>query len=335
MIGAMSGIRRHTLLVVVLCLLTTCVSAPRQAEPLPEWDARFSRTDGWTGGDGAFSVDLGDRILWLFGDTWIGPVIDGAHHGARIVRNTIAIQRGDTLEFIEREFFAPRGSTGWMWPLSGFRAGGKLHILLSRMDRAGRDDIWDFRFTGTCLATIDNPGAHPDAWNIRHVDLPGGPWGAAALVAGDTAYIYGTHDDTGRQDRAWRVAKVPLARVEEVGAWTFGTTDLFWGAAPEGSVSTHDGELIAIYSDRGMSDRILMRTAPAPEGPWSEPRLVYRCPEAAWDPDNFCYAAKGHPEISPDEALVVSYCVNCSDFWKMARNAGIYRPRFVSIPLAP
>ncbi len=85
---------------------------PFAAAPLPEWDARFSRTEGWTGRDGAFSAALGDRILRLFGDSCIGQVIDGAYHGARIVRNTIAIQPGDDFAIIERELVAVHSERG-------------------------------------------------------------------------------------------------------------------------------------------------------------------------------------------------------------------------------
>ena len=41
-----------------------------KAGPIPELDAKFQRTEGWIGGDGAFSVPISDkRTLWLFSDT--------------------------------------------------------------------------------------------------------------------------------------------------------------------------------------------------------------------------------------------------------------------------
>ena len=45
-------------------------------------------------------------------------------------------------------------------------------------------------------------------------------------------------------------------------------------------------------------DEIQMRVADKPEGPWSPPWVIYR-PERSWKKD-FCYAAKEHPEYSPD-----------------------------------
>jgi len=52
------------------------------------------RGDGyWMGADVASTVDLGgDRILWLFGDTWIDPSGAGTRQGARMVSNSVAIQ---------------------------------------------------------------------------------------------------------------------------------------------------------------------------------------------------------------------------------------------------
>ncbi len=57
-------------------------------------DRLFTRTGGWTGGDVAGSVDLRDgRVLWLFGDTWIGRVANNEHvSGIPMVHNTSAIQ---------------------------------------------------------------------------------------------------------------------------------------------------------------------------------------------------------------------------------------------------
>jgi hypothetical protein len=50
------------------------------------------------------------------------------------------------------------------------------------------------------------------------------------------------------------------------------------------------------------------------------------------DEDILCYAAKGHPELSliPDE-LIVTYVANSTDFYKMAADAQLYRPRFIRV----
>ncbi|MBN1345203.1 MAG: hypothetical protein JXQ73_21085, partial [Phycisphaerae bacterium] len=68
-------------------------SDARLAVEARDWDAVFARTNGWTGADADYSVDLGDgRTLWLYGDTWIGSVAGDRHApGSHLVNNTIAV----------------------------------------------------------------------------------------------------------------------------------------------------------------------------------------------------------------------------------------------------
>jgi hypothetical protein len=84
-----------------------------------------------------------------------------------------------------------------------------------------------------------------------------------------------------------------------------------------------------------MSAKIIMRTAERPEGPWSDPEIIYRAPEPSWDKTYFCYAAKGHPELSAPDELLVSYVCNSTDFAKMAGDARIYKPRFIRLKFDP
>src|ERR1051326_3209289 len=64
--------------VAVVGLLGSCALGPQvgtgaaKARKDPEFTEFFRRTNGWTAGDGAFSLSLSDgRILWLFGDSYI------------------------------------------------------------------------------------------------------------------------------------------------------------------------------------------------------------------------------------------------------------------------
>ena len=141
---------------------------------------------------------------------------------------------------------------------------------------------------------------------------------------------------------------VAMARPDEAmsdfAAWRFyGSEDwkadmkksalLFNGSATECSVSYQPAikKYVAIYTENGMSKNILMRTAPMPTGPWSKPDKIFQCPEVDWHEKYFCYAAKGHPEISAQDELIVTYVCNSMDFWQMVKDARIYRPRFLRI----
>ena len=44
-------------------------------QPAADWDALFTRAEGWTGGDVSAAFPLpGGRTVWVFGDSWIGRV---------------------------------------------------------------------------------------------------------------------------------------------------------------------------------------------------------------------------------------------------------------------
>src|ERR1017187_10997770 len=90
--------RRLSLLLSVLTLLAAlnaCMGSEPAGKAAPEWDALFQRESGWIGADGAYSIPLtGDTTLWLFSDTFVGKVKDGKRLDARMINNSIALQRG-------------------------------------------------------------------------------------------------------------------------------------------------------------------------------------------------------------------------------------------------
>ena len=133
-------------LVLFGLLLLGCASAPPMrysVEPLPEYDALFTRTEGWTGADAVYSVALADEVtLWLYGDTWIGDIVEEKHKGATMVNNTIALQQGKdpatasvkffwstTKEGKAAAFIRPADGTGWFWIFDGIVADGKLYLF--------------------------------------------------------------------------------------------------------------------------------------------------------------------------------------------------------------
>ena len=66
-----------------------------RVEPAAEMNALFTRTNGWIGGDGAYSVTLSpERTVWLFSDTWLGRVEHGRRTNAVLVNNSVGVQTG-------------------------------------------------------------------------------------------------------------------------------------------------------------------------------------------------------------------------------------------------
>ena len=351
---------------LLLLFLTACQTQPRfTVEPLPRYDAAFERTSGWTGGDGAYSITLNDgRTLWMFGDSLIGRVQDGRRIDARLINNSAAIQTGRepadaALAFFYRTsadgspaaFLKSADGPGWIWPYHGVRTAEGLFLFLLQIEPADGPAGFGFKLVSTWLGKVANPDEDPQRWNLARQKIPWGHekrlFGSAVMVRGDTCYIYGTMDDasSGVTVKHMLVARAPVENVEDFSAWRF-FVDGDWVAeadragrvcenvASEFSVSylSELGRYALVYTEGGLSPNIVLRFSPRPEGPWGDPVRVYSCPEAGWDPRIFCYAAKGHPELSvvADE-LIVTYMANATDFALLESDARLYRPRFLRI----
>ncbi len=401
---------RRLLLIVcgVIALATRELPLPAAEPPLPAvvddaWNAAFTRTNGWTGGDVAGSIDLGDdRTLWLFGDTWIGSVADRRHApSAKLVNNSIAVQttvNGSAVTPKDFDFrwgnaedkkepaawIVPDAAvrqrlavlTGeqqkvWYWPTGGgtvvMAPNGKERLIVFLfvvVKQPGKSGVWAFRTVGSAMAIIDNFQEPPEKWRVRQLLIPfsieepttkegqGEPattWGVATVEA----YIYGVQRESALNQRLF-VARVRESQFDQLDEWAFyagkdrWTKDHWSGDANDakpianGVVSELTVELrdaikpnafVMVHSEPALGSRIFVRTASRPEGPWSEPKVVYRAPEPDRDKSYFAYAAKGHLDLSQPGELLISYVVNSHDFNKMVNDASIYRPRFVRVKL--
>src|SRR5215471_6052079 len=176
---------------MALCALTMGCSRPCSYGS--GWSAAeqlFRGDRSWLGGDAAYSIDLGqERILWLFGDSFVSPNASGSRGGAPLVRNTIAIQHGydpgfATIDFHHQTdaggapsaFFASDTPGTWLWPGHGARLGSVLFIFLWRMKPSAGDPI-GFVADAPEAALIAKPDDDPTAWQLAPVAVPNNPWG--------------------------------------------------------------------------------------------------------------------------------------------------------------
>jgi len=326
-------------------------AAPPPPFDAPTWEARF-RPEGsaWRGADAVYSVPLSkDRILWLFGDTLVTAPTAKGREGAAMIRNSLAVQKlpGDP-EFFWRtkagkpsEAFECSVPGEWYWPLSGLRIGPLLHLFVMRLKARG-GGAFGFAVTANEIFTVENPDAPPADWTARRKELPFREFtfGAASVLDRGTPHVYGHPRDS----TDIYMARVPGGALDDFDQWRFyspagwhhtvPTQPVFKGGATEMSVSKIGERFVAVHSAPFLSPEIQVRTAPNPDGPWSPPRTVYRCPDAAWKKGYFCYAAKAHPELAstPDE-LVITYACNSQDFWDLFRDLRLYWPRFVRVTL--
>lgn len=362
--------RRSWMIIWVALVSSSVGSEPvtvKSAIVAPDLDALFENTDGWIGGDGAYSVMLApNKTVWLFSDTWVGKVRDGRRTEATIVNNTVAVQEESHQHatfHIERQsdekptaLFVPTDGRGWFWLQAGAADRGRMFVFLNQVEKTDDKSVFGFRSIGLWLATVTNADAPPDSWRIEQVKMPNTEfsndrilvWGAAVQQVGDDLYVYGTDERRGKvfPHRHMVVARVPAEAVSDFTQWRYfcsGTwsedfrnpTHLIDQIASEYSVTRQGNRYLAVYTENGLSPRILCRSADNPWGPWSTPTVIFQCPEMEKDKNLFCYAAKAHSSLSTDDELVVSYVVNSFDFWQVARESQLYWPRFVRVALSP
>lgn len=249
----------------------------------------------------------------------------------------------------------------------------RLYVGLFRIRKPKQDGgTWGFRRVGNSLGIIDDVGLPPDRWTTRVVALPmalGDSVTAQQSVAPPTALSFGEvflpyarGDETGfliygvrapvKGRRQLIAAFAPRNELENFARWQFFAGDERWSAdaadaatlcddiAPEFSLERlhahsprkYEGYVL-VQNEPMLGPGILVRTAPSPLGPWSAPREVFRPAEVAGDKDLFSYAAKGHVALSPPGELLISYVVSAHDFWRLFREAALYRPRFIRVPL--
>lgn len=314
----------------------------------------------WSGADGTSSVGLPDgRVAWFFSDTYLGPVQkDGSRPGAEFVHNSLVVQDGDRLATVtgDSPVRPPLGTPGWYWAGAGLVEGGKLVEFYHRID--GQGD-WNFAEQGVALATFSLPGLRLES--VR--ELPAAPplpartpimWGAAVFDQGPWTYVYGYRGHLDRADHPkWLyLARAPRGHVSDPASWSYDTgagwsSDLAQAAelptrVDSGFGLAKLGRGYALVTRRPSADlgdgAVLAYLAKSPAGPFGDrdSALIYRAPETSrgW----YVYQARVHPQLAEDGRVVISYNVNtslvdgaCTP--QNLRQAAVYRPRFVTVPL--
>lgn len=300
------------------------------ALPAEELAAPFCGTEGFIGGDGVYSIPLGpDRILWLFGDSFIGRITDGGRPGTAMVNNIVGISRADwanpDLKFHwrikkgkPRSFFEPGIQGNWFWPLHGFLSPtGKLYVFLIEVTRTGpENDVFAFGPVGNFLAVIDNPEKDPPLWRVdyRRIEFfdhamtgrtgASEPmvevWGNWVLQpASDKIWIYGiTHPAADPGAKRMRAAKVPADGFERFAEWEFmdGDTGLQGPAMEISAFTLEDGRVMTVYPKGDMANHVWCSIAPGPAGPFGPPWQAMELPPPLKQ-GQFAYAVKAHPWV--------------------------------------
>jgi hypothetical protein len=349
-------VRGFALVMLALTAGVACTSAAPHltAEPWPEANALFTRDSSWIGGDGAYSVDLGGgRVLWLFGDSFVATSPARRRDESYMVRNSVALQTGYDptrafMRFYYRQVdghpasFVPEDGGFWLWPGHGIRRGDRALLFYGRVYQAS-EGMWGFASGSWTAFLVENPDEEPSAWRMSEATVAPQVGdvglGGAVFELGEHLYVYGNGGDFHAIYLARFATERAMAGDLTAPEWWTGSgygdvskrEPVLAIGAPEYSVhyAAPLGRYVLTETEGFGASTLAIRTAPAPEGPWSDPTDVLRPPESfAQDP--FVYAGKAHPELRGAE-LAATYVP--SGFEDSPPDPGelLYYPRFLRI----
>ncbi|HEX6851959.1 MAG TPA: DUF4185 domain-containing protein [Candidatus Polarisedimenticolaceae bacterium] len=190
---------------------------------------------------------------------------------------------------------------------------GKLHF---------GPGAWNFTLVGTGIA-VGEPS--PDGAVTRPTVAPGSPEPTLLFGAGEPgflnaafvesiggvphAYFYDCSGGDGFT-KPMHVARVPLANVHDRSAWRFWSTDGTWRSDLSGLAIVFDGSdqlsvhwspfhgrYLAVYV-QALTYNVVARLADRPEGPWSDPAVMFVTPPPA--EGGWVYCGMAHPEFARD-----------------------------------
>ncbi len=145
-------------------------------------------------------------------------------------------------------------------------------------------------------------------------------FGSAAVVVEEQVYVYGCELLAGDVVKPCRLARVPLADILDKPSWSYYSAQGTWSADIEDAgvifygnnmmsvfSNAYVGQYMAVYS-KPMDTRVVLRTAPSPEGPWSEPLEVVNA-EPPVSSSGWIYDGLAHPEYSEGDGqtIYISY----------------------------
>ena len=220
----------------------------------------------------------------------------------------------------------PCGARWALWPGATVSDPARNRALVFYQLVSAQPGNFNFQAVGYSVATwqnfadlpqrpVINPQAeHPDLLFTQ--DQPA--FGSAALVVGDTLYAYGC--DTSDFSVACELGRVDLASVTDLSAWTYYAGDGTWSANIGDAMWVFTGnpilnvswngylqQYVAVYNSP-LSENVMMRTAPNPEGPWSREVMAFTAlaPAPGQSPVD---DAQAHPEynLNGGQTMFVSY----------------------------
>lgn len=334
---------------------TTAAAPSVSASPAAGYDDAFDSygdsSGMWSGADSTYSTELaGDRELWSFSDTLIGPVNpDGSRPTTTpFVNNSFVVTGRDGMRTVIGGTPAnplanavPADQDAWYWSGDPTTSGPYLEVPYLEFHRTG-SGVFDFAWQANALGRFD-------ARTLRLIDITPLPsasgvnWGSYTLQDGGFTYIYGV-EDLGA-DKYMHVARVRGTDLRSPwqfwtgSSWSNDETDsirVLHGVSNEYSVSRLGRGYVLITQDTTeiLSPHIVAYFSCSPVGPFVEKTAVYTTPETGAsgsyrNSNVYTYNAHAHPELTTGNQLLISYNVNSFDINDVFDDVSVYRPRFV------
>lgn len=329
----------------------------------------FLNKDGWLGGDGAISVPIGDKkMLWMFGDSFVGQKNQHTREGANMVSNTIAVSTCDPdtgwrINYYWRgmytdtpsAFFETHTTRYRYWPQDAFRYNGALYVALNKVGPGyGLNNGLGFDNIGATLARITGYAqGSPKTWKIEYITwsevIEQHNWKGIAVYKG---YLYLF---TQFPEKKAFLRRVPLDQLNQPAEYMeYWSADQVWKPGMDtvdvqpvfeehisgsgGSVKWHEdlNRWVLIHGPGWYASEIYMHTAPALTGPWSRGKVIYEVPERTagnpeYDQMKFCYFAREHAGFYDPELkkLTFTYDCNIDPFIELINRLDIYFPRVI------
>ncbi len=330
-------------------------TAPHRLESL------FLQDKKWTGSDGAYSIDIGNgKAVWLFSDTFIGPISAGKRKNNDLINNSIGIQdlNAGKMSFFWKGkekpgSFFPGGRGYWLWLGDGVFYKNKVYCFAKRVSAIPGQEGEPFGFTWKRdeLIVIENPADDPSKWQCRHLLLPFTTetihFGTACCLDNEMLYLMGLNE----AKKETILARIPLKELQALNltAFEFFSTvtdgnpkwsnnasnckSLFDHSAAEASITKIGKKYLCIFHSDGAGARIVARTAENLAGPWSEELLLYTVPDALLK-RGLCYAAKAHPEQRCKKgSIIVTYLINPGKLTAHDKDPYAYFPKVVELKI--
>jgi Domain of unknown function (DUF4185) len=303
------------------------------------------QTNGWLGSDDGESIVLSpQKTLWLFGDTFIGPLSNGVRvAGAPMINSTIGIQDRkksppDCMTFYWKEkdgkpasFFPHQASTpgDYYWITKGVMLKGELFLFGYCISGGAAQGLLGWKIAGSVLIRVSNPLDPPDQWIQKAYPLnfgEGNTFYSALVVEPPYLYLYGIVEPRQTALARVRIDDLTTGKLAEAYEyWVNGPHGPHWAKAAtncvpqflpvnsECSVQYEPAwKLYTCFTYDPFIPEIFLTTAREVTGPWSKPVPVYQVPEShGFSFPVMSYAVRQHPELSsrPGE-IILTYATN-------------------------